>query len=91
MYWNYLILLSVLFFLISTTKCWIHYGIKVAEIRVVTDCAVKETEGILKGVFDVEKHHDFLSYVNPKIILAFTAAVKACVKQFDIRCCHAKH
>lgn len=68
-----------------------YYGIKVAEIRVVTDCAVKETEGNLKGVFDVEKHHDFLSFVNPKLILAFTAAVKACIKQFDTKCCHAKH
>lgn len=61
-----------------------YYGIKVAVIRVVTDCAVKETDGILKGVFDAEKHHDFLSFVNPQIIMAFTAAVEACVKQSSL-------
>ena len=50
----------------------------------MTDCAVKETDGILKGVFDAEKHHDFLSFVNPQIIMAFTAAVEACVKQSSL-------
>lgn len=59
-----------------------YYGIKVAGIRVVTDCAVKETDGILKGVFDVKKHHDFLSFVNPKLELAFFAAVETCITHF---------
>lgn len=66
------------------------YTIKAATIRVVTDCAVKETDGILKGIFDVEKHHDFLSFVNPKLIQAFTAAVESCVKHYD-GYCHAKN
>lgn len=59
-----------------------YYGIKVAGIRIVTDCAVKETDGMLKGVFDVKKHHDFLSFVNPKLELAFYAAVETCIKHF---------
>jgi len=60
-----------------------YYGIKVAGIRIVTDCAVKDTDGILKGIFDVQKHHDFMSFVNPKLVLAFNAAIETCIKHFS--------
>lgn len=55
-----------------------YYGIKVAGIRIVTDCAVKETESSLKGIFDIESHKDFMSYINPRIITAFKASIEAC-------------
>ncbi len=50
-----------------------YYGIPVAVVKVITDCAVKPVEGELQGVFDREK--DFSSFVNPRILSAFAAAL----------------
>ena len=52
-----------------------YYGIKVTALKIVTDCATKETTGQLKGIFDRSK--DFISFVNPKLLVALDATMDA--------------
>jgi len=52
-----------------------YYGIKVTALKIATDCAVKETQGQLKGIFDRSK--DFVSFVNPKLLEALDATMDA--------------
>lgn len=55
-----------------------YYNIKAAAIKVVTDCAVKETKGELKGIFDRNKN--FIEFVNPKLINAFESVIETYVE-----------
>lgn len=55
-----------------------YYNIKVSAVKISTDCAVKETKGCLKGVFDRSK--DFMSFVNPKLLTALDATMDAYLK-----------
>lgn len=52
-----------------------YHNIKVAAIKVITDCAVKHTVGDKKGIFD--KNKDFVAFVNPKLLLALEATLNA--------------
>lgn len=54
-----------------------YHEIKVAAIKIVTDCAVKHTTGELKGIFDRSK--DFASFVNPKLLIALEATLNTYV------------
>ena len=51
-----------------------YHGMDVSTIKIVTDCAVKETEGELKGVFDRSK--DFITFVHPRLEVAFTTVLE---------------
>ncbi|MEL7657674.1 MAG: hypothetical protein AAGU75_17405 [Bacillota bacterium] len=50
-----------------------YHGILATTVKIVTDCAVKHTQGELKGIFDRSK--DFTSFVNPKILLLLDAVL----------------
>lgn len=54
-----------------------YHHIKAAGFKIVTDCAVKDVEGDLKGIYDRESNGDFLSFVNPILIQTFKMAVEA--------------
>lgn len=45
-----------------------YHNIPVAAVNIVTDCAVKEIEGDLKGIFDATD--DYFNFTTPKITLA---------------------
>lgn len=57
------------------------YQIKVSALKIVTDCATKETSGQLKGIFDRSK--DFVSFVNPKLLNALDATMDAYMRIND--------
>lgn len=46
-----------------------YHKIAAAAIKIITDCAVKETEGELKGIFDRNKN--FVDFVHPKLNYLF--------------------
>jgi uridine phosphorylase len=52
-----------------------YHNIKVSVIKIVTDCAVLETKGDLKGVY--KQKQKFTDFVNPKILSAFDATIEA--------------
>lgn len=54
-----------------------YHHIKAAGFKIVTDCAVKDVEGSLKGIYDKASHGDFLSFVNPILIKVFKVAFEA--------------
>ena len=54
-----------------------YHHIKAAGFKIVTDCAVREVEGSLKGIYDKASHGDFLSFVNPILIKVFKIAIEA--------------
>lgn len=56
------------FFIVST-----YHGLAASAIRIVTDCAVKETDGDLKGVYS--RDEPFEDFVHPKLIFALKASL----------------
>ncbi len=50
-----------------------YHNIKASTIKIITDCAVKETDGELKGIFDRNK--DFVEFVHPKLKIAIQVAL----------------
>ena len=54
-----------------------YYRIPATALKIVTDCAVKDTPGQLKGIFD--RSRDFISFVHPKLLLALDAVMDAYV------------
>lgn len=57
-----------------------YHHIKAAGLKVVTDCAVKESNGALKGIYDKGLHGDFLNFVNPILSEVFVWAIEASSK-----------
>lgn len=52
-----------------------YHGIRAATIKIITDCAVKDTPGELKGIFDRSKN--FVEFVHPRLKKAIEAALIA--------------
>jgi len=55
-----------------------YHNIKASVIKIVTDCAVIETKGDLKGIYKQKQR--FTDFVNPKILSAFDATIEAMLK-----------
>ena len=55
-----------------------YHSLAAAAIRIVTDCAVKETSGDLKGVYAREE--PFEEFVNPKLLFALKKAMQGLVE-----------
>jgi len=55
-----------------------YHRIPISVVKIVTDCAVKESEGDFQGVFDDPTVYS--SWLNPKLEIALTAALETCEK-----------
>lgn len=61
-----------------------YHHIKAAGFKIVTDCAVKESEGTLKGIYNKELHGAFLDFINPILSEVFIMAIEASSKYLEM-------